>query len=171
MTVSTQISCQEFIELSFVLTWRPRTPWSMNYAGTYHYQPCTYDKYKLECDGFLVRNQQCSNKENARNLAAGKFSSKKPSGRARRLVPSAHVRSCQTLPGARGTEAAVFAERSSSATSRLIEDEHGLNPLWKIWRGADARAAETSPWSPARRSGWGGGEVGEMGWGGRGSRC
>lgn len=29
-------------------------------------------------------------------------------------------------------------------TCRLIQDERGLNPLWKIWRGEDAHGTETS---------------------------
>ena len=35
-------------------------------------------------------------------------------------------------------------------TSRLIQNERRLNPLWEIWRGADAHAAEALLWSPAR---------------------
>lgn len=46
-------------------------------------------------------------------------------------------------PGAGGKKTGMFAELSSSMTSRLIQDERRLNPLWKIWIGADAHAAET----------------------------
>ena len=41
-------------------------------------------------------------------------------------------------------------------TSRLIQNERRLNPLWEIWRGADAHAAEALLWSPAREKERGG---------------
>lgn len=62
---------------------------------------------------------------------------------------SAGIQSSQCSPGAGGKETGTFAEHSSSVTSRLIQDERRLHPLWKIWGEADAHAAETSLWSPA----------------------
>lgn len=46
----------------------------------------------------------------------------------------------------------MFAELSSSQTSRLIRNERRLNPLWKFWRGTDPHAFEALLWSPARKS-------------------
>lgn len=47
-------------------------------------------------------------------------------------------------PGAGGAETGASAGHSSSTTARLIQDARRVNPLWKSWREADARAAETS---------------------------
>lgn len=58
--------------------------------------------------------------------------------------PLPRIQSPHASPGAGGKKTGMFAEHSSSTTSRLIQDERRLNPLWELWRGEDAHATETS---------------------------
>lgn len=59
------------------------------------------------------------------------------------------IRESHSSPGAGERETGMFAELSSSTTSRLIQNERRLNPLWNIWRGTDAHDVEALLWSPA----------------------
>lgn len=76
--------------------------------------------------------------------------------RLRRNVLTLQIKVCAwcglVSPGAGGKAGGLSVGLSSSPTSRLSRNKWRLNPLWQLWRGTDAHAAEASLWSAARQA-------------------